>query len=258
MTPIVTVGPGGVFKVNHGSNDYFTVNQSNGTITLMPPAAGNQQGSIFKGTDPFLHTYHGSGTIGFNTFVGINAGNFTMGGTNFQGSNNTGVGYQALTANTTGYQNTAIGSFVLSFNTTGAFNTANGFRALYSNTTGSGNTAIGISANSGADNRTNTIVLAAIGNITPTGNNQVRIGNAAMTSIGGQVDWSTHSDERTKTNFRDDVPGLAFIMKLKPLTYQYDVDKENELMGIKKQLPHNMPRSTTSKKFVSAALGHRR
>jgi hypothetical protein len=77
-------------------------------------------------------------------------------------------------------------------------------------------------------------VLAGDGNIWPTGDNQVRIGNNSMTSIGGQVDWSTISDERTKTNFREDVPGLAFIMKLKPLTYQYDVDKENELMGIKK------------------------
>jgi hypothetical protein len=74
------IGPGGVFKVNHGSNDFFTVNQSNGTITLMPPAAGNQRGSIFKGSDRFLHTYHGSGTLGGNTFVGINAGNFSMGG----------------------------------------------------------------------------------------------------------------------------------------------------------------------------------
>lgn len=74
------IGPGGVFKVNQGSNDYFTVNQSSGTITLMPPAAGNQRGSIFKGSTRFLHTYHGSGTDGYNTFLGLHAGNFTMGG----------------------------------------------------------------------------------------------------------------------------------------------------------------------------------
>jgi hypothetical protein len=93
---------------------------------------------------------------------------------------------------------------------------------------------LGFSADNGANNRTNTIVLAGNGNILPTGNNQVRIGNASMSSIGGQVNWTALSDERTKTNFREDVPGLAFIMKLKPLTYQYDVDKENELMGMNK------------------------
>jgi hypothetical protein len=82
MTPIATISPGEVFKANQGSNDYFTANQSNGTITLVPPAAGGQQGSIFKGTNRFLHTYYGSGTLGGNTFVGINAGNFSIGGGN--------------------------------------------------------------------------------------------------------------------------------------------------------------------------------
>jgi len=60
----------------------------------------------------------------------------------------------------------------------------------------------------------------------------VHIGNTSVTWIGGQVNWSTYSDERIKTNISDDVVGLDFILKLRPVTYYLDIDKENELMGI--------------------------
>jgi len=69
-----------------------------GNITLVPstPTAGN----ILKGTAPFIHNF-GTG----NTFIGVNAGNFTMTG---DGAN-TASGFQALQANTTGSFNTASG-----------------------------------------------------------------------------------------------------------------------------------------------------
>ena len=55
-----------------------------------------------------------------------------------------------------------------------------------------------------------------------TANNQVRVGNTGVTSIGGQVGWSTFSDARIKTDIKEDVPGLGFIMQLRPVTYYYD------------------------------------
>ncbi|HAX48048.1 MAG TPA: tail fiber domain-containing protein [Ignavibacteria bacterium] len=158
-----TLGSSGTFTIKDASNTYFSLNQSNGRLTLISPLAGNQRGSIFKGVDRFLHTYNGSGTTGNNTFVGINSGNFTMGGTIYQGSFNTGVGNlslfslttgssnsafgtYSLYANTTGYENSAFGESSLSTNTTGFRNSAFGYYSLHSNTTGNGNSAFGLSS----------------------------------------------------------------------------------------------------------------
>ena len=90
-------------------------------------------GNILKSGVPFLHNY---GT--FNTFLGFDAGNFTM-----TGVRNTASGNEALFSNTTGRFNTASGSGALFNNTTGSSNTASGDSALFSNTTGNENTASG-------------------------------------------------------------------------------------------------------------------
>ena len=65
---------------------------------------------------------------------------------NTNGSDNTAVGFQALTNNSTGIKNTAVGSEALQNNTIGVYNTATGFDALSSNTIGFSNTATGIEA----------------------------------------------------------------------------------------------------------------
>ena len=62
---------------------------------------------------------------------------------NTTGDSNTATGFQALFSNTTGDSNTATGFQALFSNTTGHFNTANGVFALFRNTTGFENTAIG-------------------------------------------------------------------------------------------------------------------
>ena len=129
-----TLAPNGTFKIKDSATDYFILSQSNGTINLISPLEGNLRGSIFKGGTRFLHTYNGSGTEGFNTFIGLNAGNFTMGGANFyDGSYNTGVGYQSLSSLTTGAGNSAFGFNSLYSNTTGNDNSAFGFNSLSSN-----------------------------------------------------------------------------------------------------------------------------
>jgi hypothetical protein len=128
-------------------------------------------GIVFKGTDRFIHNFHhptGNTAVpnGYNTFVGVNAGNFTMGATateTYYGSYNTAVGANALRATTTGYgnaalgyaalysnangvNNAAVGANALENNTGGAFNVAVGSSALYNNTTGLYNIAIGTDA----------------------------------------------------------------------------------------------------------------
>ena len=124
----------------------------------MPPTAAAagvpSAGVLFLGTDCFLHNYGSVSTAG-NTFVGQQAGNFTMTGRsntasgyqslllNTTGYDNTASGYRSLYSNTTGYQNTASGSWSLFANTAGHRNAASGFVSLQNNTTGWGNTASG-------------------------------------------------------------------------------------------------------------------
>jgi hypothetical protein len=193
----------------------------------------------------------GKGNIDINTVVGnLALASNTTGYTNTAiGSNvlysnttgfsNTANGYWALYNNTTGYRNTANGVFTLISNTTGNYNTAIGSEALYSNTTGNYNTAIGyLALNSNTTGYYNTAIgdysnvaspsltnAIAIGyNATVDASSKVRIGNSIITSIGGQVGWTTFSDGRYKKNIKEDVKGLAFINSLKPITYTVDIN----------------------------------
>lgn len=70
-----------------------------------------------------------------------------------------------------------------------------------------------------------------IGNGINTGGaiNSVVIGNTSMTSIGGQVGWSTLSDGRFKKEVKDYTLGLEFINKLKPKSYKYN-NNTNEII----------------------------
>jgi len=173
----------------------------------IPATTSNITGIIFKGSVPFLHDYKGPIALGFNTFLGQDAGNFTSGGgSDYLGCNNTGIGFNVLRSVTTGYANTGIGAFTLPANTTGYENTAVGVLTMNANTTGTKNTAIGYMAN--FYNQTgsyNTIVgfeagkgssgLSKSGNVflgyqagySETGNNKLYIENSssAIPLIGG-------------------------------------------------------------------------
>jgi hypothetical protein len=148
---------------------------------------------------------------------------------NTRGDGNTATGKKALFSNTLGYFNTAVGSNSLSNNTTGYGNTAIGLSSLIFNVTGDYNLAVGL----GADVSSGTLDNAsAIGyNALVDASNKVRIGNTSVSSNGGQVGWSSFSDARIKNKVRENVPGLEFIELLRPVTYHFDVKKQNELMG---------------------------
>ena len=114
-----------------------------GNINLK--ASTSATGNLLKDGVRFLHSF-GTG----NTFLGVSAGNFTL-----TGSNNVGVGGEALLDLTSGSANTALGRAALAQTTTGANNTAVGTSALLFNKTGSRNTAVGEEAlfvNTGNDN----------------------------------------------------------------------------------------------------------
>jgi hypothetical protein len=141
---------------------------------------------------------------------------------NSSGQDNTAIGYQAMYFNTSAQQNVAIGKSAL-FNANTNYNVAVGNSALYSNTTGSYNTALGFSAFYSGTEYVNSTALGYGTAITAS--TQVRVGNAGITSIGGQVGWTTVSDARFKSEVKENVPGLEFILKLRPVTYHLDMNK---------------------------------
>lgn len=119
----------------------------------------NLTGNINKGGSRFIHNYGSQ-----DTFVGQNAGNFSM-----TAGLNTGVGYNVLTANTGGCCNNAFGALALSSNTTGFDNTALGYPSLQFNTTGTHNTATGafvLTSNVSGIYNTGSGVGAMYGNLT--------------------------------------------------------------------------------------------
>lgn len=145
---------------------------------------------------------------------------------NTAGSYNTSIGYQSMREMIGGLSNTAIGHSALNKTTYGGNNTAVGINALYNNVSGSGNIAIGNDAGPapGFPNLSNTIGIGNGGGFQHGASNQVVIGNSSMLVIGGKVGWSVISDQRVKRNIHENVKGLEFIMKLRPVTYNISND----------------------------------
>ncbi|MEQ8358407.1 MAG: tail fiber domain-containing protein [Cytophagales bacterium] len=149
---------------------------------------------------------------------------------NLSGEYNTASGFGALLDNTSGSRNVGIGTNALLNNTTGFENTALGNNALLANTTGYRNTAVGYKAGSLNTIDTNITVIGY--NAQVTGNNQIRLGNSSVSNISGNVTFSATSDARIKNNVTEDVVGLEFIKRLRPVIYNFNVDKQNEILGI--------------------------
>ena len=185
-------------------------------------------------------------TIKNNIFIGNMAGrenttgyyNLGIGSSalanNVDGHGNTSYGWQALTFNTSGNYNVGVGAGALQNNSTGFSNTAVGLNALNINYTSAYNTAVGFNAGSKYFNGYNNVFLGANVDVSGAGyynvvaigqgticttSSQVTIGNGATGSYRAYANWSNISDGRFKRNVQENVPGLDFITKLRPVTY---------------------------------------
>lgn len=194
----------------------------------------------------------------YNTATGTNVLN-----DNTTGHHNTASGSEALYNNTTGYSNTATGSEALYNNTEGYYNVACGNKSLFQNNTGNYNTAVGFQAGYWKENVDqctfigfNTYVstedafnATALGNAArATMSNQVMIGSTGVTWIGGYASWTNLSDSRYKINVQENVSGLDFILKLRPVTYQLDMNGLAADNGEDLELDED---GTLRKKFLS-------
>jgi trimeric autotransporter adhesin len=165
-----------------------------------------------------------SNTLGNeNTFIGCYAGQ-----SNTSGQHNSFFGVTTGNNNTTGEENTFLGAHAGYFNNTGNNNTYIGNFAGQFMTTGNNNVIIGFGADGQTSGLSNAIAIGA-GSVVSSSNTVV-IGNTAITSIGGQVGWSTLSDKRLKTNVVAEPLGLDFILALQPVRYNYTLEgQENRV-----------------------------
>jgi hypothetical protein len=149
----------------------------------------------------------------YNTAVG----SFALSGPITSGSYNQAFGAWALENRESGSYATAVGAWALGDLTTGSFNTAIGNFAGQYITTGTQNTFLGYGTGASSITGSNQTVIGY--NVTGTGNNSVSLGNTSVSSIKGQVAFSTYSDKRIKKNIINNELGLAFINKLRTVKY---------------------------------------
>ncbi len=258
--------------------DYVTVfaNPSSNTVTGTNAFVNNLTGeeNTVYGNSALFANISGYGNSAFGTEAMKN---------NTSGYYNTATGVRALNANTSGLYNQAYGAYALSRNATGQLNVAMGAMTLSWNVNGYGNSAYGhaalqeatggyntgVGAAAGAtitSGRFNTFIGASSGSnmanaeystaigygAVTTGSYQVRIGNSSMSSIGGQVSWSTLSDGRFKKDIKEDVSGLDFISKLRPVSYTVDKDAVDKFLRVPDSLKNN---SSESRKKVTRQTG---
>ncbi|HEX2684300.1 MAG TPA: tail fiber domain-containing protein, partial [Ferruginibacter sp.] len=150
--------------------------------------------------------------------------------TSTTGSYNTALGVSALNQNNSSH-NVAIGNGSLYWTLTGGnFNTAIGDSSGFWGNNNTYCTYVGMAAkntlNTGYNNST------AIGwDARVTGSSQIILGNSLITSLRCAVTTITAiSDGRFKNNVAEKVPGLTFINKLRPVTYNLDIRKLNTFL----------------------------
>ena len=147
----------------------------------------------------------GRNTTGnYNIFTGYEAGRFATGDHNIYTGYNTGASNE------------------------GSYNifTGNGYFAVNC----SYSALIGYDAGAGYSYTSCTNATALGKGASAPSANYVRIGNTAVTVIGGQVAWSNLSDRRLKTNIEHSARGLDFVRQLRPVDYVL-IDNQKKQTG---------------------------
>jgi trimeric autotransporter adhesin len=200
-----------------------TANTGLGKRTLTGNTTGSNNTAVGAGALNANVAGGNNTAVGFQALTFNTASNNTATGyqvlfNNSTGSTNTAAGYQALLSNTTGFSNVADGYQALIGNTSGFNNTACGLRGMFSNTTGSCNTTLGYAANVSVGNLTNATAIGCLSIVNAS--NKIRLGDATVTVIEGQVAYTFPSDGRFKFNVTEEVKGLDFITKFQEFLTQ--------------------------------------
>lgn len=216
-----------------GSNTTGSYNASTGSFSLYNNTTGSNNAAfgyraLYDNNDGYDNCAFGSEALysllgGYrNTAIGRQA--LYASGINID---NTSVGYQAG-HECVGSGNTYIGSEAGQWSTEGSYNCFIGAATGVNNVTGYYNTILGGEAQ---------VSTSALHNATALGynafvntSNKIRLGNSSVTVIEGTVNY-TVSDGRFKTNITEEVKGLDFISKLRPVVYNFEAKKFDEFLG---------------------------
>lgn len=235
--PNIAIGHGALYA-NYPSTYYQGANNTAiGNYTLTSNSTGSANTAYGH------HALHDNGGGSYNTAIGYKAmyesnANFNTAlgyetlSMNASGERNTAIGHRALLNNSGGDQNTSIGADSQFSTSTGSDNTSVGYQALNNNHMGNNNVAVGAGSGTAdyADDVNNTVSIGNHGWLNGY-QNQAFIGNASTAWIGGWADWHIYSDARIKNDVREDVKGLEFINRLRPVTYFRSINAAREISG---------------------------
>jgi hypothetical protein len=174
----------------------------------------------------------------YNIAIGLDAG-FGM----TTGADNIAMGREALQGNDLGNYNIAIGAAALASTNASEFNTVVGFNSAQGYNNGYNNVFLGANNDVNGAGYYNVIAIGQA--VVCTASSQARFGNSATNSIGGYANWTNFSDVRYKKNVREDVKGLDFIMRLRPITYNLDVT------GIRNHLGQKAPADVGTRQSIT-------
>ena len=229
----------GQFNLNLGvnaaaSNTFGQYNLTAGFNSGVANTIGSQ--NVFLGAETGEANLDGA----MNTFAGRRAGKSNISGdentfigtysgqNNTDGNHNSFLGVTTGNNNTLGEENTFLGAHAGFFNTIGNNNTYVGNFAGQYSVSGSNNVFIGFNADAQTSALNNAIAIGS--GAVVTSSNSAIIGNTSITSIGGQVGWSTFSDARLKKNILPETLGLAFILDLNPVRYEYNAEGQKGII----------------------------
>ena len=238
-------------------NDTGDFNTASGSFSLFNNNEGDNNtasgySALFSNTTGIQNSAFGALALQNNTANDNTAIGYMALSSNTFGTQNTAIGSQALFSNVSNAYNTAVGHKALYSNTIGRNNVATGAYALYSVKQDGYNVAVGMYAGYDATGMQNTFVGDHAGDNNNSGSqntfigngarlqedgifafnstaighearinasNKVRIGNAFVTVIEGQVAFTTSSDARLKEDIAAIENGLAFVNDLNPVSY---------------------------------------
>ena len=234
----ISTAHGGPFAVNNTAIGAYALSQASagientatGTFALSSNVGGDENSAF--GTNA-LETNTASRNSAF--------GNLALYANN-DGIENTAVGYQALRDNVRGEDNTCVGANCLLITTNSYYNTVVGAFSAANFDNGYNNVFLGANNDVNGPGYYNVIAIGQ--GVICTAPSQARIGNSATNSIGGYANWTNFSDGRYKKNMRENVKGIDFIMRLRPITYNLD------LTGIERKLGTKRPKDAGSQQAI--------
>jgi hypothetical protein len=214
----------GLFALYFNNGNY---NTASGEGALQENTTGND--NTASGYDALLFNTTGSNNTASGYYALAGAVITTANPDGATGSNNTGIGTNALFSYSTGSNNTASGFNALFSNTTGSNNIAEGYQAGYNLTTGSNNIDIG---NVGVAGESNTIRIGTKGTQKATviaGIYGTPVsGSPVVVSATGRL-GVTVSSERYKTTITPMESNSEKLEQLRPVTFHLKTDPHGAL-----------------------------